>query len=525
MQDGILCKLSDVGEIIMQGSDQMKGRGHKPSRLTQQQIIRAMMVCAGILACVFIWSAVGAAVNRTPGIAIAEAVSDVWFRRSAAISLASGKEPESTVKQTLTAENGSAKQDAVAGESTENETLEETSEATEDTAEVSLDSREADMQEKNIYSVINDATLNNPESNMVDVLSLGEADGDTVRAWINEYTIGDFKYLGGEPMTDAARAAVEERRNLDALPDIVKPQFGIVAENAAVRSYPTWLSLSKGLGEHDFDYFQESMFLVGEPVAIYHSTQDGAWSFVCGTNYRGWVETGKIALCDASELKAWLDSENYVVTDAYLTVGDVTLRMGTVLFGEKQQNGDVDLTLPERKDDGTLTKKIATVSGGDGINEGYLKLSTDLILKQARLLLGTPYGWGDSNGYMDCSSTMNSIYRCFGIILPRNTSSLMATGTEVNSLSGMTAEEKLEYIKTKEPGTILLMDGHVVMYIGEVDGIQSILHNFVGYSTDGGKTKVDTYVCSITPIDITTTSGTNYLDRYEYTISFSQWYK
>jgi len=50
---------------------------------------------------------------------------------------------------------------------------------------------------------------------------------------------------------------------------------------------------------------------------------------------------------------------------------------------------------------------------------------------------------------MDCSSTMNAIYRCFGIILPRNTGSMAQTGTQIVSLEGMTQEEKLEKMRTE----------------------------------------------------------------------------
>ena len=51
--------------------------------------------------------------------------------------------------------------------------------------------------------------------------------------------------------------------------------------------------------------------------------------------------------------------------------------------------------------------------------------------------------------HLQSAITMNAIYRCFGIILPRNTGSMAQTGTQIVSLEGMTQEEKLEKMRTE----------------------------------------------------------------------------
>ena len=51
------------------------------------------------------------------------------------------------------------------------------------------------------------------------------------------------------------------------------------------------------------------------------------------------------------------------------------------------------------------------------------------------------------------------------------------TGTQIVSLEGMTQEEKLEKIQSMKPGTLLVMKNHVVMYIGQENGEDLILHN------------------------------------------------
>ena len=210
-----------------------------------------------------------------------------------------------------------------------------------------------------------------------------------------------------------------------------------------------------------------------------------------------------------------------VVTDARLTLEDTVLRMGTSLPAKQDADGVLTVSLPEADENGQLlVQEIETEK--EGIHFGYLALTQENILAQAKNLIGMNYGWGDSNGDMDCSSAMGAIYRCFGILLPRNTSQMKATGTEVVSLEGMTQEEKLELIRSMKPGTLLVMKGHVVMYIGQENTEDSILHNFTTCLAEDGISKEDVYQCRITPLNLVTASGVQYLDAYAAAICFPE---
>ena len=171
------------------------------------------------------------------------------------------------------------------------------------------------------------------------------------------------------------------------------------------------------------------------------------------------------------------------------------------------------VSIPQKDDKGQLV--ITNVeTAQDGIHFGYLDMTQENILDQAKKLVGMAYGWGDSNGDMDCSSTMNAIYRCFGIILPRNTGSMAQTGTQIVSLEGMTQEEKLEKIQSMKPGTLLVMKNHVVMYIGQENGEDLILHNFTTCMAEDGVSTKEVYQCQITQLNLVTAAGTQYLDAY-----------
>lgn len=482
-----------------------RGLGLKP-------LIAAMACIAALLAVVFVWALTGSIQLEDQsghGLGIVEAVHNMMLSgRTESNEVAASIQPGSTANQTLTA--GSPQSGTV-------------QEKTSEPIQEDMEQKEAQMEPKEepaVYERINEATKANPESGVVDVTRLESVSAEQVCSWIGEYQFGDWAYLDGNSMTEEDREAILSRRNLEGITDPVQIRYGIVTDNAAVRAFPTWRKAASGPDERSFDYIQESMLLTGEPVAVVHQTADGIWSFVQATNYRGWIETGHIGFCTAQEQRQWVEEAFAVVTDAGITLGDHRLRMGTALPAREDGMGNLILSIPSVGEDGSLSVCEVTREQGSGLHLGWLELSTDQVLRQAKLLVGTDYGWGDSNGDMDCSSTMNAIYRCFGILLPRNTSSMMYTGTQVISLEGMDAKEKEEKIVSLESGTLLLMRGHVVMYIGETDREPLILHNFTTCLAADGVSTEEVYQCRITPLDLTTAAGSHYLDRYLYAICF-----
>lgn len=485
-----------------------RGLGLKP-------LMIGMTACTVVMGGVLSWAVLGSIHLESEsghGLGIVDAVNNMEFQKKSE-ELAAKPSIAESKSQTLTANESDSEEDSSVSDE------EETVSAAEESAQ-STD--EADSQKNEpVYQTINEATMKNPDSGVVDVTAITSISSDEVRSWIEEYSYGEWPYLDGAELTQADQDEILARRNLDGIADEINISYGVITKNAAVRSFPTWKKAAKSLDTNAFDYFQESMLIVGEPVAIVHQTVDGNWSFVQSTNYRGWIETDHIGVCSLDELKDWQNSDRAVVTDAKLTLSDTTLRMGTSIEARQEEDGSIVVSLPERNENGQLTLQEVPTSQ-DGIHFGYLDLTQENVLEQAKKLVGTAYGWGDSNGDMDCSSTMNSIYRCFGIILPRNTSALARTGTDVISLEDMTPEEKLDKIHEMKPGTLLVMKGHVVMYIGQENGEDQILHNYTTCMAEDGVSTKDVYQCQITPLDIVRTNGTGFLDSYITAVSFPE---
>ncbi len=358
-----------------------------------------------------------------------------------------------------------------------------------------------------------------------------------VSKMIQEYAVPDRKYLDNQELTQEARQQLLLNRNLEILSnntESVSAAYGILAETTDLRSFPTELRMtSKPDGR--FDYLQETKLLIGEAVIVLHKSSDGEWCFVQAENYCGWIQEKAIAYCSRKEmLEIYECSEPAVVTrNGLYSVGEQTeyLRMGTKFATETRRDGIV-LLLPKRDVDGTLklvefyaakTAENSTYEAlYDDIHIGYLSYTRSNLIRLAVSLLGTPYGWGDAlpagsetgltgdNG-MDCSSTLSAVFRCFGIVMPRNTGAQRSMAGVMLDLSVLANNDRLFQIAEYPAGSLLFMPGHVMLYLGDFDGTAYILHNTTTAARDDGESD-DYYCCCITTLNIGKT-GRTLLDR------------
>ncbi len=354
---------------------------------------------------------------------------------------------------------------------------------------------------------------------MVDLDTFQPQSAAQIRSMIEAYQIPNYPYYGGRPRTAQDDQALLASRNLDSLQDPVNVRYGVIVSNAAVRSFPTDSAMTAGGSPGEFDYIQETMLGVGEGVVICHQTADQSYSFVQGYQYCGWIRTDCVGFCSREQMNEFIHPSSFVVvTDAAVYADNKKLRMGTRLPLAGDGGGEWYVTIPRPAPDGSLVTGIVGISKGSS-HQGYLPYTEEGLLIQAQKMVGQPYGWGDMNENMDCSSTMNCIYKSFGILMPRNTSQLASSSATVIGLSGMGVEEKRAVIRQSGPGSMLLMPGHVVMYVGEENGISMIIHNVTGYSLDGGAVGA-AMQCQRTPMDIFNTAGMNYMDLYTTLIRF-----
>lgn len=369
----------------------------------------------------------------------------------------------------------------------------------------------------------NSMTMENQMSGVVDVASVTEITAGQVLEKINQYFIPDAAiYLDGVLREEGDLDHIIDRRNVSAITDPVELKYGVLIKNTAVRTYPSWQKLSAETEDGAADYFQKSLFLVGEGVAVLHQTEDRIWSFVQGSNASGWVETANIAFCRREEMDAFAYSDNFVVvTEDNLLVGSQAFRMGTRLPLSRLESEYAVVWIPASNDNGNLYQTEFRVNLEGGLHVGNLELNVDNVMKQAYKLINAGYGSGDEDGFFDEGSMLTSIYRCFGIILPRDVDKLIYTGTIVTDISMMEKDEKCAFIIEQGPGCILKMEDHAVLYLGlSAEGKPMILHSVEQYSLDGINI-ADTRKCIVTPLETYTAEGASYLEEYQYLINFN----
>lgn len=345
------------------------------------------------------------------------------------------------------------------------------------------------------------------EVNLLGLHTDGQISAQRVDELIRQYSITE-PYLDGHTVTQSEKDALYEERNLSALEsgENVALRYGIVTAPADVRSLPTALvSSADGSTEGStcIDDFQQTQLKVGEGVLIFHSSMDGEWYFAQAQNYYGWISASCVGLCAREEMEEYLTTDQFAVTleRKELEVNGVTMRlvMGTRLALDENQY----YRIPTRTEDGTLELVSGTLD--IAACEGYLPYTTKNLYMLASRLIGDPYSWGGKEGYSDCSATVLSIYDCFGIHLPRNTSAM------AKIQRGAVYDPAFEDYAQLQPGTLLVMKGHVMLYLGEWKGEPYALQNFSKYFTASGE-RVNVYATEVTSIrNIYLSSGASFM--------------
>lgn len=291
--------------------------------------------------------------------------------------------------------------------------------------------------------------------------------------------------------------------NIDNLREEVKISYGITIRRTKMKTFPTDDRVFSRVNEYALDRFMESAVYINEPCMIYCESKDGNWLFCETYYYSGWVKKCDIAVEEKSIIQEYCTNKRYIiVTGKKILLGynpideelnNLSLDMGIKLFinenvkkdeliFDMHSQGNYVVYFPRRDDTGKLYFSNVLIPFNEDIHEGYLKCSRANILKQIFKFQGERYGWGGDFYGRDCSSLIIDTLRCFGILFPRN------TGDQLRKSIGKTYffndddnyNKKIDIINSLRPGTLLYLNGHVVMIIGRYKGNTYIIHDTIG---------------------------------------------
>ena len=234
-------------------------------------------------------------------------------------------------------------------------------------------------------------------------------------------------------------------------------------------------------------------------MLLSHYSRDGAWAFVRNDGVWGWIRSDAIKRISPQQADIYANSKFITILRDGAIVYDESgaelfrARTGTILPYDFSGERDLGGTLGARS---VFGGEILTQFGG----RRYFVSAEDARLWPAPLdeqnskivaasLLGQKYGWGGYKFLRDCSLMTKDFLANFGLWLPRNSKAQSGRG-ERFSLAGMSADEKLSFIGKNGVAykTLLYMPGHVMLYVGRVDGEPAVLHDIWGLRTmDGGR--------------------------------------
>lgn len=367
------------------------------------------------------------------------------------------------------------------------------------------------------------------DPSMYDLSKLAaELPGSQVRQWIGKIGKLPAKPLfdaKDQPVPQAAIEAAVANQALDKVPAHISPRYGLVVRRVSMRNFPSALRVFPGKGLQDFEQFQESTVFPGDPVAVVHTSVDGQWYFVMSPRYASWVEAAAIAMGTRDEVMAYAANTRYrvitgdklrtVYTPEAPEVSETQLDMGlriplADLPPDQPVNGQGPyeawtLSLPTRAADGSLHLQPALLQRKLDSAADYLPLTRANLIRQAFKFLGERYGWGHLYNGRDCSGFVSDVYRSLGVQLPRNTGDQAKSPAWKHRLFGPedNHEARMRALADAQVGDLIYIPGHVMMFLGRVDGEPYVIQDVGGLVFRDGEGKMrwtKTNEVSVTPL-------------------------
>ena len=295
---------------------------------------------------------------------------------------------------------------------------------------------------------------------------------------------------------DAFFQTIQSDMNLDTIPESIPPRYGVILHYADQRILPMEQGLYAKAGDMDFDELENSALDLGTPVVVVHQSSDTQWLYVYAASSDGWVKADQVALCSFEDMNRFLSPENFAVAirpkvdiyaDAALTKHIDYVQMGARLpMTDGGTEHVIAVDTPSRNEDGTLRVQTGYVKKSD-ISVGYLIYTPRTILEQAFALLNTPYGWGGMYGEQDCSRFLQEVYATVGIRLSRNSKAQAQVGEVEAAPAEATVTEKKNWLNEHALAgtTLIYMKGHILLFIGTVEGRPYAIHSVWAYRQKG----------------------------------------
>ncbi|WP_183858858.1 NlpC/P60 family protein [Pectinatus brassicae] len=320
-----------------------------------------------------------------------------------------------------------------------------------------------------------------------------------------------------------------EKMNLANLPQTQNLLMGIVVKHSNIRTMPTLSPVFSVPYASQFDMFQETVADANEPVIILNTSTDNNFYYIQMYNYRGWIASANVAIVqDRNKWLNYVQPENFlVVTGKSYTLPNsgenIFYQMGSKIVFTQKKGNIYRVIVPQRDDYGYLQENNIDITLDDNLHEGFLPYTRNNIIAEAFKYYGEPYGWGGLKNSVDCSSFIANIYRTVGIYLPRNADEQEQTYGRHYDFSGLNEAQIYQNILDNcKPGDALYMDGHTMLYLGNINGTPYIIHALGSYTrvSDGSYSKQRILRVVVSDLSLHLSSGNSFAAALTSAVSF-----
>lgn len=363
---------------------------------------------------------------------------------------------------------------------------------------------------------------------LIDLSYLEDAMAGVIKPWVN-----------GKQPEKGYWSSVKENCALDAIPDQVIPRYYVCVKRDMAQAYPADDFVSVDAGEIYCSDFVIAEVMPFTGVVALHESRDKKWCYVINGSYCGWVKKESLALCEDREqwLEALSPEDFLMVSGCEITLDEtaiptetegLVLPMGTKIklirdfagkvCGREPYNCYV-VMIPYGNEKGELEWEMTLIPTSKDVTIGYLPMTSNIVIEQAFKFLGKIYGWGGSFSANDCSGLVRQVYACFGFELPRNSEAI----AETYDLGGrecfaMIPSKKLELLEKVPAGTLLTMEGHMMIYLGMVGKEPYVISSCATYISpeDGSGRLVEPYGVFVSNLELLRKNGKTWLESIKY---------
>ncbi|SFE70839.1 cell wall-binding repeat-containing protein [Peptostreptococcus sp. D1] len=297
-------------------------------------------------------------------------------------------------------------------------------------------------------------------------------------------------------------------------------EFGVIARRTIIKEKPMGKNY---VDPNTFDdYSSLSGLFPWEPIAINKYNSDKSWAYITSVDYRGWIPTKDIMKVSKEKLIE-LQNQSFitVISRQIRDSQGYLLDMGTKLPLLKK-NGDNYIVSMPISGDGYRVRNIE-INKNDA-TERFLPFTQSNVIKQMLKFNGEKYGWGHSNSARDCSGFIRDVYRSFGVIISRDTSTqskdIIGSTVNFNISGGYNAKNNL--LKKQKPGfSAMYLSGHTMLYLGvDENGRTYMVHQY-GYRKENGK-NIAVFKNEISPTSILDKNNRIFLENVFLVKDFSK---